>query len=121
LYFIRTVASGRYSSSAWIVKRHDRKPSGNLNYDYRKASLWAENCPNFFFFLFGPAGKTTARESFFREIYPTLGYFNYGPEKLQFSLPPVGNLKEYFIKCILTLEMSFFFFDLKMCWYISIV
>jgi hypothetical protein len=23
---------------------------------------------------------------------PTLGYFNYGPEKLKFSLPPVGNL-----------------------------
>jgi hypothetical protein len=25
---------------------------------YHEASLWAENCPNFSFFLFGPAGKT---------------------------------------------------------------
>jgi hypothetical protein len=26
---------------------------GRKNY-YRKASLWAENCPDFFLFLFGP-------------------------------------------------------------------
>jgi hypothetical protein len=56
-----------------------------------KVSLWAENCPNFSFFLFGP------------------GYFNYdkifergttrlwvilimGLPLLKFSLPPVGNL-----------------------------
>jgi hypothetical protein len=54
------------------VKRHDLK-----------ASLWAENCPNFSFFLFGPgnlnydkprlwAGKTTARESFLWEIFVAL-------------------------------------------------
>jgi hypothetical protein len=42
------------------VKRHDRK-----------ASLWAENCPNFL------AGRKKLQ--FFWEIYPTLGYFNYGP------------------------------------------
>jgi hypothetical protein len=36
---------------------------------YRKASLWEENCPNFFFF-FVWAGKT---EVFFWVIYPTLG------------------------------------------------
>jgi hypothetical protein len=48
------------------VKRHDRK-----------ASLWAENCPNFFFFFcLGRPEKTSV---FFWEIYPTLGYFNYGP------------------------------------------
>jgi hypothetical protein len=34
---------------------------------YREASLWAENCPNFSFFLFGPAEKTLVFSGKFTE------------------------------------------------------
>jgi hypothetical protein len=42
------------------------KGPGRFNYDYRKASLWAENCPNFWP---GQAPKGPEKTSvFFREI-----------------------------------------------------
>jgi hypothetical protein len=40
---------------------------GRFNYDYRKASLWAENCPNF---LAGTSPKGAGKtEVFFREFF----------------------------------------------------
>jgi hypothetical protein len=59
---------------------------------YRKASLWAENCPNFFFFLFGPAKKTTALcakgqgKDFFREKNIRSSFFNL-QDRTKFPLP----------------------------------
>jgi hypothetical protein len=89
------------------------RPSGYFNYDkifergttrlwvilimarknYRKASLWAENCPNFFFFLFGPAGKTEVFQGKFfqgkffqgNEKHPLLAWVN-----LNYTRPTLG-------------------------------
>jgi hypothetical protein len=99
--------------------RQKKIPCGsNLNYDYRKAALWAKNCPNFFFFFVWAgtspkgagktevfSGKLKSRRQAPHGLRGTTALCAKGQGKftrlwvilimglplLKFSLPPVGN------------------------------